>query len=303
MATVDNLLADLQVRLPGSVAILVERELALTVLDLRAEALGLPPFDPSTASSTWLTDEAYVANYLVLLHGTMARMMAEPDKPYSNIELAGAHGTIYSDLLTKAKGTANADPSSGIERVLNSARAVLPGTRDEVLELELVAAIDEFLNETNAWYEEIEFTTVVTSPATKTYAVAPTAGRITRLMALANADEFSVAGDMPTPGTVRLSNSPSEVQTLTATLALSIQADDTIATIDIPAWILEKYYVALNHGLLGRMQMQPSKPYSSERAAIFNQRKFRSLKAVARSEAQQAFKFRQQPWKFPGGWA
>lgn len=188
--------------------------------------------------------------------------------------------------------------SLDLTRLMNNVRLRVPGALDSAIQLELFNVLDEFLRETNVWQEAINFRT---RAATADYSIEPeSVSTIVRLIKLQNSDEIDVAATMELPGELVLKLEPSATETLTATVALTVNDPVNRENYpEFPAWILDKYWLGFVDGILSRMMSMPAKPYSNTQLAIFHGRKFAGLKATAKSEVLHKNLHNGQAWRFP----
>lgn len=188
--------------------------------------------------------------------------------------------------------------SLDLTRLMNNVRLRLPGALDSAIQLELFNVLDDFFRQSNIWQEPIDFRS---RTGVVDYLIEPNSvSTIVRLIALQNADKVNVAATMEVPGEVVLKTKPSATSTLTATVSLTIDSPTNRENYpEFPAWILDKYWLGLVDGVLGRMMSQPAKPFSNERLAIFHSRKFAGVVATAKSEALHKNIHNGQTWRFP----
>ena len=187
------------------------------------------------------------------------------------------------------------------DRLMKNARIHLPGALDTVLQLELFNVVDEFLQDSNVWQEAIEFTVTATDDTSTIYYIEPqSVSAIVRLISLTNSEDRQVYGSMAIPGEILLNPAPSQGDTYTATVALTI--DDPVNNDnfpEFPEWVLIKYGPALLDGLLGRMMAQPAKPYTNAPLALVHMRKFRNAISFAGPESIRRNLANAQAWRFP----
>lgn len=198
---------------------------------------------------------------------------------------------------------ANAD----MNRLMDNARVKLPGALDSAIQLELFSTLNEFFQETNIWYEYIEFDvtptndTYLQNPDAYTYELTPLEGGvINRLIGVVDASGFPQAAIMPTPGYVILRFSPNMAQTYTARVTKTVVDPVTRDGYPVfPDWIMSKYGNDILDGVLGRMMGQVAKPYSSPQIATVHLRNFKQAINKARAEAMHGNVYRGQNWYFP----
>lgn len=186
---------------------------------------------------------------------------------------------------------------SGIlDRIMRGARMRLPGALDDAIKEELFLVLDEFLQRSTIWQEDVTFK--VTSADTE-YVVVPSAGTIIRLLQVINSDDTPVRATMQEPFTVVLREEPN-ADTFTAKVALTVVDPTTKdGNPEVPEWILTKYHGAILDGVIGRMMSQPAKPYTTERHAVYHTRRFRNGTASATAEAKRKNVHGGQAWAFP----
>lgn len=187
------------------------------------------------------------------------------------------------------------------ERLMKNARVHLPGALDTVLLLELYNTVDQFLQESNIWQEDIEFAVSSANDASAVYYIEPqSTSAIVRLSGVTNSDDRPIAAMMDTPGEIVLAHAPSEDSTYTATVVLTI--DDPVdpdGFPEFPQWIMNKYATSLLDGLVGRMMSQPAKPYTNPALGLNHLRKFRNAISFAGTESVRRNVANSQAWRFP----
>jgi hypothetical protein len=189
---------------------------------------------------------------------------------------------------------ANAD----FNRLMDQLRVRLPGALDGTLKLELFSTVDDFLQSTNCWQEEVPFEV---NPSEKTYYVFTIANAsITRLMEIRTSYGSPVSAKMPEPGTIQLHTDPAKVETYVATVSLTItDPPDNEGYPEFPEWILGRYANEILDGVLGRMMSQIAKPYSQPQLASFHMKRFSQAIGRATAETIHGNVYRGQRWSFP----
>jgi hypothetical protein len=178
----------------------------------------------------------------------------------------------------------------------------VPGALDGLIQLELFNTLNEFLTTTLAWQEDITFTTVVDRTEYELSESEPAS--IILLLKTTNADGAPVSASMETPGTLVLTLEPATVEVFTAKVALTVvDPVDSFNYPKMPVWLLKRHYDVVLAGCLSRVMAQPAKPYTNERLAVFNARKFKSGMAAARAAVLHQNKLGGQRWQFPRGFA
>lgn len=189
---------------------------------------------------------------------------------------------------------ANAD----FNRLMDQLRIRLPGALDGTIQLELFSVMNEFFQNSNCWTEDIPMRVV---PTRKSYEiVSTTPSTMNRLYSVETSSGVSVAATMPVPGTIELLNLPSQEDTYTVTVALTITDPvDREGYPEFPDWFLSKYGNDILDGVLGRMMSQIAKPYSQPQMAQYHMRRFVQATNKAGVEAIHGNVYRGQNWRFP----
>lgn len=203
-------------------------------------------------------------------------------------------------------------------RLFNDIKVSIPAAIDAVIYQELWRVIEDFLNQTNIWVEEIPFTV---NPQTREYTLTPVGkGCIDRLLMVF--DPANAAYDkrwtqqgitfMP-PNRVRLMHAPSTQTTWMAAVAKNIDdkdippGDNVVSPLPVfepdAGWIIDKYRDAFRYGTLGYMFMQPSKPYSNPKLGSFNWQAYITERGRARTEVLHGTVYGGQRWMYPQGFA
>jgi hypothetical protein len=191
------------------------------------------------------------------------------------------------------------DLDADLVRLMKNIRIHLPGVLDGVIQLEFFNTLHEFFLETTCWQEDVEFDTEVDLTEYEVYEGEPSASTFA-LIWLKNADGTDVAADMPVINNIVLRAAPSEVQTLTATLALTcVDPTDEYEYPRYPDWLLKRHYQTIMSGILSKAMAHPAKPYMNERMAVFHVRRFKAGIAQARAAALHLNNVGGQRWRFP----
>jgi hypothetical protein len=181
---------------------------------------------------------------------------------------------------------------------MDNARTRVPGALDTALQMELFNTLTEFFQQSDVWQEEIA---VAVAPGGRTYDLSPAdPGQINRLMGVVTAAGHPVRAAMGIPGTLVLASEPSNEETYTATVAMTVV--DPVKTDGYPKfpdWVLTKYGLKLTDGVIGKMMSQQKKPYTNNQLAIFHLKKFQSAISQARTDSRHQNLFAAQRWRFP----
>jgi hypothetical protein len=188
--------------------------------------------------------------------------------------------------------------NADLARLMDNLRVRLPGAVDEAIKLEYFTTMDLFFQSTNIWVEDIDF---AVTPDVEDYVVTPSGvATIVRLMGVVNSDGRAQSATMRVPGEITLQTSPSQDDTYTVRVALTVTDPVTRDGYpEYPDWIITKYAANILDGVLGRMMSQIAKPYYNERMAIYHSRRFGNCITTAKVEAMHQNVYRGQNWKFP----
>jgi hypothetical protein len=192
--------------------------------------------------------------------------------------------------------------SLDMTRLLNNARVRLPGALDTAIRWEFYEAVNEFLQESNIWQQDIPLS-VDTTTATWVLPDPPvTPCSIHRLWSIKGSDGLQRTGSMQVPGTIILDAIPQQADTYTVTVVTTVSDPvDTDSNPELPAWIMSKYCNDLTGGVIGRMMTQVAKPYSNTTMAVYYMKRFQSAISKASVESRHQNIFGAQRWRFPGG--
>ena len=192
------------------------------------------------------------------------------------------------------------------ERLIKNAQIVLPGSLDNVIRLELYNVLDSFFRDSSIWQEDVTFSVTAGDPVGTIYYIEPeSVSAIVRLMYVFNLDRLQQRASMQIPGEVTFLTPPPQQEPpatyqYVATVALSIidpvQSDGYP---EFPQWILDKYGLGILDGVLGRMMLQPAKPYTNEKLGVAHWGAFRKTCSIAGTEATHRNVHGAQSWMFP----
>lgn len=295
----DRLVGAIQTQIPGARASSIRPEIYNIADKLRREALRLAPLsDANTAPSSWLPSDKWDDCYQALLAGVLYRLFAQVGQPWSNPELAKAQYATFQIEMELVRGESASAASTAFAKFMDMGRIRLPGARDNIIQVELFAALQEFLGSTNLWQEELEFDVV---PGETDYPLFPTnTSSINRLLWVVDQNGVPVAAGMSEPGTITLANVPTTAQTYRANVSLVCSEPTSRDGFPIvPDWVSTKYLREILEGTLGRMMTQIGKPYSNQQLAIYHMRRFRGAMSQAKVEAQRQNVYRVNAWRFP----
>lgn len=186
-------------------------------------------------------------------------------------------------------------------RLIADLRGDLPGAILSAVQAALYAAADEFLEETNAWDEEIvvPITTIDLSYTLTTV----TGGQINRLMLLYNStdpDKRPVSAvSMEQPGILTIPTAATVAATWVAKVSKRLLTVDADGNPDMPDWLIEQYRGGFLFGTLSRMRMSVNKPYSQVQLGMLNGKQFITEKTKAKINVAAANVRGQQTWQYP----
>lgn len=206
------------------------------------------------------------------------------------------------------------------KRLYNDVKIHIPGVTDVVYQQILFQVLNDFMDRTNIWFEEVP---IAVEPNKLKYTFElQHKGFPNRLMLLYDPSintpdkKWVQSGvSMLVPGIIDISYSPSTAATWNAVVAKVLNdPTDTENYPDIEAqdtWIIDKYGDGILYGVLGRLQSMPGKPFSNSKDGKGNWQVYIAERGKARTDAIKANVFGGQRWQFPqsfatvrrGGWA
>lgn len=195
-----------------------------------------------------------------------------------------------------------------VNRLMNNARISLPGALDGAIQLELFNVLNDFFQDTNIWQESLTFGISSANAFGTTIEISPNAGTINRLLYVIDSNKIIKRMSMPQPGHLQVIELTNNSETWTARVAITVSdpvpSTGTMAYLPIcPGWILEKYSNGVLSGVLARMLLQPSKPYTNTKLAAVHGSLYRKTVSNARTEARHQNIFDGQRWSFPRSFA
>lgn len=190
--------------------------------------------------------------------------------------------------------------------LLDRARVELPGASDAGIKQMAYEVVKEFFDQSSSWQEDISIAVVPNTTDYKVRSIGPPPGQIKRLLAVLDSNRVPQPAVMRNLDTVKFVNPYSQAQTFTATVILvpimrsvreCVGTEDT--TPAYPAGTDDVWGDVLLDGLLGKMRMQPKKPYSDPTTGVWNLRRFLNGIAAARTAARKQNTYGVQSWRFP----
>lgn len=184
-----------------------------------------------------------------------------------------------------------------ITQLMNQLRVELVGVSDAQLKARMFDTMAEFFNDSSAWTEVLSLPVITTA---RSYAIAPTDGRILRLSGVADANGAFISALMPDVGTVVLKYAPNVAQTYYVKVVKTVTLPTTKDGYPIaPDWTLAQWHNAIKEGMLGNMMNEKNKSYSDPKGALYHLTKFRKGITDARVSTQRANTEGAQAWRFP----
>jgi hypothetical protein len=291
---------NLRVNLPGAVDDAILLEVFNTVDDLCQNWLQIAPPVHGTDLTTWLSSADWLKYYRLVVYGTLARMQAQPGKPYSNPDLAKFNIAGYRDELIQARGEAASGTVSGIyEALMDTLRLRLPGARDGTMHVEMFNVIDEICRTTHAFRKELEITPVVNQ---QVYNIATTGFEVLITYQVTH-DTLGLDGSTFDANVLTIPSKPT-ASDVADPLILEASVTPVRGGADTPsAWLdnthWSRFYQAILDGTLFRMHSQVAKPYTSQPNSVYHGRRFRSEMAKLTARAGHVSEIDPQGWSFP----
>lgn len=197
------------------------------------------------------------------------------------------------------------------QRIIDSARANLPGALEGPMQLELFNVMKEFVQRSNVWTGVIAFEA---TPQQIEYEIVSENGSafINRLLWLEGkrgSNDGHYGSPVPASlldagghsATLRLDYAPGGHETWRAHVAYGLtDPTDKNGYPRLPDSLIDKYQLPILSGLLSRMMAQPAKPYSNPQMAQFHWATFHRGISQAKTELLKGHTFRGQNWRFPG---
>ena len=196
--------------------------------------------------------------------------------------------------------------ASAFDRIFQDVRKDIPSVADATLRQELFRVLDDFTQTTNIWQENVPFDV---TPNDFTYELTIEKGKANRLLLVYDTSAAQLYWAAPgitmrVPGVIQLWRPPGQAGTWAAVIAKRTSEPlgaDKYPEID--DWIVDKYADCIGRGILARLQIEPSKPYSNPMLASANQRAYIDGRSLARANDSHFNVHNMQSWRFPQGWA
>lgn len=188
------------------------------------------------------------------------------------------------------------------QRLLDAAAVELPGATDAAIKQALYEVMHEFFEETNCWTERISVP-IVANTTTYTLAIAE-GGEFMRLMDLLNSHNIGQPVISDVVGNITLRDTPNAADTWTAIISKTIGIPvDREGKPEIPEWVVSRWRTVLSAGLLGRMMMQPKKPYYNQTMGQYWLRRFRNRLGNVKSANIHGNLYGANTWRYPTSFA
>ncbi len=190
------------------------------------------------------------------------------------------------------------------EQFMNQARIKLPGASDSGIKTELYDVFKEFLEDSNAWREDIDFQA---EASRQVYILAPRYdGQIIRLVGVWDDKGLVIPAFMSDFGSIRLVHAPSSTPPnrwfarVIKNVTVPVTKDDVPI---VPDWVLRVYSIHVLDGLLGKMMSQMNKSFTDSVKSVYHLRRFRAGIQIARTAASRENTLGAQSWAFPQGFS
>lgn len=188
------------------------------------------------------------------------------------------------------------------ERLVNQAIVELPGASDAGIRQALFEVFHEFFNETLCWRESVSVS-IVAGTVTYNLTLAE-GGEFIMLISLVNSNNSPQAAVSDLVGTITLRNTPISAGTFTAVVAKTIGIPvDREGKPMIPEWTISRFEPIIIAGLLGRLMMQPKKPYSDTSKATYHLKRFRNQMGNVKSAVLHGNLQGANTWRYPQAFA
>jgi hypothetical protein len=194
-----------------------------------------------------------------------------------------------------------------ITRLLDTARARLPGVTDGLLKLELMNVIEDFCQQTSVW-QDCSCLCLVPNKCEYSIFSSDGNGEIYRIIdvesACSTAPRFTAQAWMPVPGVLKVGFIPSSSWDLSVITALvPSELGKTQNYPGVPDWFWQANIRGITDGLIGRMMLQPAKPHTNPQLAQVHMAAYNRRLQWARMESVNGRVLGGQHWAYPQGFA
>lgn len=198
-----------------------------------------------------------------------------------------------------------AEPAN-FSRLYANLQQNLPGALQQTVRPELFEAVREFCQKTNIYFNTVN---VVVNASSNAYPlIVPPSSAIKRLLSLADVTNGLQPPFVPVrwPTGLVLPNTLTLYQQLQNTYTWQVQyslypVDPTDGNNDpvFPSWILDDYFDTLFSGVMWRMCIQKSKPWSDLNLASLHYKKYKQGRGEAFADVLKQNVFNAQAWQYP----
>ena len=192
------------------------------------------------------------------------------------------------------------------DRIFADVRKDLPSVVDAVVRQELYRVMDDFTQYTNIWQQEVA---IAVQKDVKSYDITSevTEGKPNRLLFV-----WDTANPVPqwpqlgilmrVPGIITTYRAPGTNASWKAIIAKRISEPldtNNYPVVGADEWFVDKYQDTLVRGILARILIEPSKPYTNPMLAQVNQRAYIAGRSLARVNDVYGNVYGMQAWRFP----
>lgn len=186
-----------------------------------------------------------------------------------------------------------------IDRIMDSARARLPGAIDNNIYFELAYALDDFFRRSQCWREQIE---VPVTDAYLSYELdsVDIPSRVIALYGFTDGNNIPFGASLASSNNLTLFRqyAPGTYYAWVA-LTVGLRLNNDLYP-QFPQWVSDRYGDTIADCIVGRLMAMPAKPFSSPTHAQYFMRKFRQGAQEARIESNRQNVVGGQMWRFPG---
>lgn len=185
-----------------------------------------------------------------------------------------------------------------VEQLINQCHVELTGASRGGILAKMYEVMTEFFNDSSIWRETITFNAI---PNKRDYVLEPTEGQIIRLKGVCDVNGSFYPALMPDPAArcILLRNAPNQAQQLFASVVKNVSLPTARGLPIAPDWVLQKWHLAIKHGIIGQLMNEQNKSYSEKKGALYNLSKFRQYVNEARAQALRANTEGASAWRFP----
>lgn len=194
--------------------------------------------------------------------------------------------------------------SADMTRLLEDLKMEVPGALQSGYLAAVFMAMDDLLDFSNLWYEDINFTLVV---GQRSYTLTPPVqGRIVRLQVLYNPSVstqpnlmWADRAQLILPNQIMIATTPSTPVLYTARVSKKLATVDADGAPDAPDWMVQRYRDQLKVGAMSLLFAQKNRPWGDPQQAVFRGQQFVAYKTTARIDALKSNVAGQTNWAYP----